>query len=73
MAHQCRKVIIQVEGDKHGECKEWTLGANNDELPAMNKLAGFRKAMDQMQPYYQQLYMEGIMQNDKAKQTEFII
>jgi len=46
MAHQCRKVIIQVEGDKHGECKEWTLGANNDELPAMNKLAGFRKAMD---------------------------
>lgn len=73
MASKCSKVVIEVEGDKHGESKPWTLGENNDELPPMNKLAGFRKAKDQMHTYYQQLYMEGIMQNDKAKQSEFII
>lgn len=26
-----------------------------------------------MHPYYQQLYVEGIMNNDKAKQAEFIV
>lgn len=72
MAQQCRKVVIDVEGDKHGESKQWTVGANDDQLPPINKLAGFRKAKDQMHPYYQQLYMEGIMKNDKSKQAEFI-
>jgi hypothetical protein len=66
-------VVIEVEGDKHGESKPWCVGANGDQMPSINKLAGFRKAKDMMHPYYQQLYMEGLMQNDKSKQAEFII
>jgi len=37
-----------VEGDKHGESKPWCMGSQNEELPSINKLAGFRKAKDAM-------------------------
>lgn len=70
---KCRQMPIEVVSHEAGRYQHWFITSHNNEIPSINKLRGFKNVVDQMTPYYKMLYTCGVLNNDKEKQTEFII
>ena len=64
---------IEVVSSIPNKYDQWFLKNNENKIPPINKLSEFKSWKDNMLPHYRQLYMYSILNNDKIKQTEFIM
>jgi len=58
---------IEVVSNTPNTFDQWFLRNNNNKIPAINKLSGFKSWKDDMHSHYRQLYMYAILNNDIIK------
>jgi len=60
----CKTKPIEVVAQNPNALDHWFLKNNDDKIPAINKLSGFKNWKDNMLPHYKMMYTFGILNND---------
>ena len=70
---QCKQKPIEVVTQNPNVYDNYFLLNNDNKIPAINKLSGFKSQKENMIPHYKMLYVQSVLNNDHIKQAEFII